>query len=252
MAASQQAGINLAIPKKQSLTESAFVRHTEKCPLLGCLCPTTKYAFISPDDARHDATRSKTGCIAGCLGRLLCQSTHDTTRFESAKGPDFEVKKVIPCYAIFAPCFIRCMQTITITNTTDNAPLGSIMPVGCCEVLASMICYGRNHALYTTKDIDNSDKYVLRADRTVYYHKYPVTGPGSQTPIAWVTITGRRAWCCGGLPCCYCGLGKSAAVEIDHERSLPFNMRAHLMSAAILQDHSFVPWVGCCCNEDAF
>jgi len=24
------------------------------------------------------------------------------------------------------------------------------------------------------------------------------------------------------------------------------------MAAAILQDQSFVPWVGCCCNDDAF
>ncbi len=40
------------------------------------------------------------------------------------------------------------------------------------------------------------------------------------------------------------------SVEVDHERGLPFNQRAHLMSAAILADHSFIPWVGCCCNED--
>ena len=43
-----------------------------------------------------------------------------------------------------------------------------------------------------------------------------------------------------------------ASVEIDHERGLPFNQRAHLMSAAILQDQSFFPWVGCCCNDDSF
>ena len=54
-------------------------------------------------------------------------------------------------------------------------------------------------------------RLVSSADRTVYYHKYPVTGPGSQTPIGWVTITARRAFCCGGLLCCYCGLSKSAS-----------------------------------------
>ena len=49
------------------------------------------------------------------------------------------------------------------------------------------------------------------ADRTVYYKKFPVTGPSSQVPVGWVTITGRRAFCCGGLACCYCGLGKAAS-----------------------------------------
>ncbi len=67
----------------QTMTESHFVRKTSKCCLLGCLCPTTEYAFISPEGAMHKAVRDKTGCIAGCCGHLICRGTQDSTRFKS-------------------------------------------------------------------------------------------------------------------------------------------------------------------------
>jgi len=251
MAASKQAGIDISAPKAQTMTESHFVRKTTKCPLLGC-CPKTEYAFISPEGAKHTARRFRTGACAACLGRICCKPTIDQTKFTSDAGPDFEVKKTVPCIVCCLPCCIRCLQKIEIKDTRGDAILGKISPSSCCDILASCICYGKNHPMYKTRDVDGSEKFVLRSDRTVYYHKYPVTGPGSQTPVGWVTVTGRRAFCCGGLACCYCGLGKSASVEIDHERGLPFNQRAHLMSAAILADQSFIPFVGCCCNDDSF
>jgi hypothetical protein len=122
---------------------------------------------------------------------------------------------------------------------------------------------------------------AFRTDTMVMVRKYPVTGPGSQVPIGWVTITAARAAMCNGCLCCYCGHKKSASyvpctvrdtavvvtraalrvaltlcslllwlrIEIDHGHALPFNDRAHLMSAAILADDGFRPFVGCCAND---
>ena len=59
------------------------MRKTDKCCLLGCLCPDTQYAFISPEGAIHRAHRSKTGCLYGCLSHLWCAGTHDSVKFGS-------------------------------------------------------------------------------------------------------------------------------------------------------------------------
>ncbi len=81
------------------------------------------------------------------------------------QGPDFEVKKTLPCIACLLPCCVRCLQTIEIKKvdpTQGDSVIGSIKPTACCDILASICCYGRNHAMFTTKDVDNSDKFVLR------------------------------------------------------------------------------------------
>ncbi len=66
----------------QTMTESHFVRKTDKCPLMGC-CVKSNYAFISPEGAMHKATRFKTGACAACLGRICCKPTIDQTKFTS-------------------------------------------------------------------------------------------------------------------------------------------------------------------------
>jgi hypothetical protein len=78
------------------------------------------------------------------------------------QGPDFEVKKTVPCIACCFPCCIRCLQRIDIKDPRGDAILGSIKPSSCCDILGSMICYGKNHPMFTTKDVDNADKFVLR------------------------------------------------------------------------------------------
>ena len=200
------------------MTESHFVRKTDKCCLLGCLCPDTQYAFISPEGAMHRAHRSKTGCLYGCLSHLWCAGTHDSVKFGSdavrssrggtirltgvacvvnsgddffsdleqqctwvpdcasfrcpvrsvlfvRQGPDFEVSRQVPCIACLLPCCVRCLQRIEIKKLDKQqgeSVIGTIKPSTCCDVLTSLCCYGRNHPMYTTKDVDNSDKYVLR------------------------------------------------------------------------------------------
>lgn len=252
-------GVDFSAPKPQSMTESHFSRHEIKCAFPCCCLKKTTYDFVSPDASKHEAVRKRSTCCERCFGWCKCSTLYDTVKFTSAKGPDFESKHSIKCWRY---CCCSCLDTCETCCTCvqqcgkkheilDNqgADLGRIVFPTCWELCCSCLFPGRNRILLKTLGADGTEKYNIRADTTLVYKKYPITNPGEQTPVGWLTINTQRAYACGGLCCCYCGLKKTALIEIDHQHGLPFNERAHMMAAGIKMDEDWRPYVGCCCND---
>lgn len=259
--AAKDVAVNIAAPKPQSMSESHMVRRVDKCPCLGC-CRKVNYKFVSPDGAEHTAQATQSTCFDRLCGWLCCKPLFARVSFTSAQGPDFESKMTLkcwrycccPCFDLCEPC-CPCCQTCgkarDILDARSGAAIGTLRNPSCWESLCACCFMGRAREVFHTRDTGDIKKYVLRSDILTVTRKYPITAPNDQNPVAWVTITAQRAWGCGGFTPCYCGHRKTASVEIDHAHGLPFNERAHLMSAAIDLDRAnwWCP-VGCCCNED--
>jgi len=252
-------GIDFSAPKPQSMTESHLARHEFKT-FCG-YCRRTTYDFVSPDGAKHEAVRSRSNCIERMCGWWACKQLHDTTTFTSGHGPDFESKLTVECWRYclchyldiaehFCACAQMCGKSHVIKAQPQDTEIGKIVHPTCWETMCHCLFPGRNKVLLKTLLPDGTEKYYVRSDSTYVYYKLPVTAPNEQTPIAWITINAQKAWACNGLICCYCGHKKTGLLEVDHQQNLPFNERAHLMSAAMKMDDAWLlPLVGCCCND---
>mmetsp|Transcript_38927 Transcript_38927/g.71911 ORF Transcript_38927/g.71911 Transcript_38927/m.71911 type:complete len:263 (-) Transcript_38927:341-1129(-) len=260
--ATSDVAVNLAQPKPQSMSESHLVRRLDKpCFPICCCCNKQSYKFVSPDGADHVANREYPSCFELLFGWVCCKTRVTNVQYTSAQGPDFESRKTLkcwryclcPCFDLCEPC-CPCCQTCgklhEIKDARSGGAIGTVRNPSCWESLCMCCFFGRARELFHTRDTGDMKKYVVRSDLLTITRKYPVTPPDDQKPIAWVTITAQRVWACGGFTPCYCGHRRSAALEVDHAHGLPFNDRAHLMSAAMKLDESWWCPVGCCCNKD--
>jgi len=251
-------GVDFSAPKPQSMTESHLSRR--EVHYLGGCCQNTTYDFISPDGAKHHADRLRSSCMERCCGWCACKQLYDDTKFKSESGPDFESKLTIECWRYClcscldiwegcCSCAQQCGKKHEILDG-NGGTLGSIVHPTCWETICHCLFPGKNKVLLKTLNADGQEKYYIRSDSTYVYYKLPITAPQEQTPLGFVTVTGQRAFWCDGFLCCYCGLRKTAMLEVDHMEGLPFNERAHLMAAAMkIDDTHLLPYVGCLCND---